>query len=96
MAKPFNDLKICWETRICEVDGRPGYFHTWEQFSKPVEGSILIGGPPAGVFAQVFGIVEFADGVQRVEPYKIKFSDENNAELNAYEKWLKEKMENDK
>lgn len=90
MAKLFNDVEIRWETRLCEVDGRPGYFHTWEQFSKPVEASPLIGGPPVGVIAQVFGVVEFSDGVQRVEPYKIKFRDEENACLNNYEEWLAE------
>ena len=92
MAKPFSDIKVCWETRLCEVDGRPGYFHTWEQFSKPVEASPLIGGPPAGVIAQVFGIVEFSDGVERVKPYKIKFSDEENQSLREYEKWLAERQ----
>lgn len=64
-----------WSTRQCEVRGRIGYFHYWEQFSIPVGESIVIGGPPAGVIAQVFGIVEFEDGVERVEPNLIKFLD---------------------
>lgn len=90
MAKPFKDIEICWETRDCFVNDRPGTFHTWEQFSKPVEASPLIGGPPAGIIAQVFGIVEFSDGVQRVNPYDIKFADEKNEGLASYEKWLNE------
>lgn len=76
-------------TRDCMVDGRPGYFHMWEQFSKPVSASPLMGGPPAGVIAQVFGIVEFSDGIERVDPYKIKFTDEENLDLYAFELKLK-------
>ena len=71
MAK-FTDLKIHWETRDCIVDGRPGYFHTWEQYSQPV------GGPPAGVVSHVFGIVEFEEGIERVEPTLIHFCDEEH------------------
>lgn len=66
---------IEWKTRLCEVNGRLGYFHTWEQYSRPVGESPFVGGPPAGVIAQVFGIVEFEDGVERVEPNLIKFLD---------------------
>lgn len=82
---------LTWHTRDCLVDGRPGYFHTWEQYSQPVPASLLIGGEPAGVIAQVFGVVEFSDGVERVQPYKIKFVDEEHANLVEYEKWLEEK-----
>lgn len=77
--------------RGCTVDGRPGYFHIWEQYSTPVEASPLIGGPPAGVYSQVFGIVEFSDEVCRVEPYKIKFMDEESATLADFESYLKSK-----
>lgn len=87
------EVPIKIHTRDCLVDGRPGYFHCWEQYSQPVAASPLIGGEPAGVIAQVFGIVEFSDGVERVQPYKIKFTDEEHANLVAYEKWLKEKGE---
>ena len=66
---------IEWKTRLCKVNGRLGYFHTWEQYSQPVGESLVIGGPPAGVIAQVFGIVEFEYGVERVEPNLIKFLD---------------------
>lgn len=81
-------------TRYCTVDGRPGYFHTWEQYSEPVAPSLLIGGHPGGVIAQVFGIVEFSDGIQRVQPYKIKFTDEESAALAEFEKWPKTKGDN--
>ena len=87
----FADFKVEWETRLCEVDGRIGYFHTWEQFSKPVGASPLMGGPPAGVISQVFAIVEFADGVERVDPVYIKFIEEINAGLTIMNARKKEK-----
>ena len=87
------EIPIKWHTRDCIVDGRPGCFHTWEQYSQPVPASPLVGGAPAGVIAQVFGIVEFSDGVERVQPYKIKFADEENANLYAFELHLKKEAE---
>lgn len=51
----------------------------------------MVGGHPGGTIAQVFGIVEFSDGVKRVEPHKIEFVDEEHANLVEYEKWLKGK-----
>lgn len=80
------DIEVKRETRLCKVGDEYGYFHTWEQYSVPVPESPLIGGAPAGVIAQVFGIVEFADGVRRVQPYEIIFCDEQSrflAQLNA-------------
>lgn len=90
------EIPIKQPTRGCTVDGRPGYFHLWEQYSEPIPASPLMGGAPAGILAQVFGIVEFSDGVERVQPYKIKFTDEENASLGAFEKWLAEKDEKTK
>lgn len=89
MANLEVPIKI--HTRDCVVDGQFGYFHTWEQYSQVVPPSPLVGGHPGGAIAQVFGIVEFTDGVRRVEPYDIEFVDEEHANLVAYEKWLKEK-----
>lgn len=77
MAK-FSDFKIKWGTRICEVGDRIGYFHTWEQWSKPVGESPLVGGPPAGVISMLFGIVEFPEGIERVDPTDIKFVDDKH------------------
>ena len=37
----------------------------------------------AGQIGQVYGIVEFKDGVRRVDPVSIKFCDEENAALCA-------------
>lgn len=71
-------MKIEQELRLCEVNGRLGYFHTWEHFSKPLPASPLIGGELAGTYSIVLGIVEFAEGVERVYPTDIKFCDETN------------------
>ena len=81
------NMSIRWETRICEVNGHTGYFHTWEFYSKPLEASPMIGGAPAGVFSKIFGIVELADGVHRVDPTEIKFTDEQHSVLTGFDKF---------
>lgn len=88
MAAMSMDIK--WETRLCTVQGETGYFHTWEQYSEPLAGSILKGGAPAGVFSKIYGIVEFADEVRRVDPIHIHFCDEKHATLCAINDHLKE------
>lgn len=67
-------------TRLCEVKGELGYFHLWEQWSNVIGTGLLRGRHPVG---QVYGIVEFKDGVRRVDPVSIKFCDEENAALCA-------------
>lgn len=81
MASICNNINISFETRLCKVEGKLGYFHCWEYYSRPVPASVLKGGAPAGVRSGVFGIVEFPDGVRRVDPYAIQFCDEQNAVL---------------
>lgn len=93
----MNDIKIRYETRGCLVDGRPGLFHCWEHWSNLVDESPLRGGHPGGQVSQVFGIVEFDNGVRRVDPVKIKFCDETNAilkDFNEMKKLNEEKGEN--
>lgn len=68
-------------TRLCEVNGELGYFHLWEQWSNVVGASLLRGRHHAGQIGQVYGIVEFKDGVRRVDPVSIKFCDDENAIL---------------
>lgn len=77
-------MQIEWKTRLCTVNDKLGYFHAWEHYSKPLEASPLIGGAPAGVFSKIFGIVEFSDGVRRVDPTDICFCDEENQMLSDY------------
>ena len=84
------DTKDFLNARLCEVNGRPGFFHCWEHFSKPVPASLLMGGEPAGVISSVFGIVEFSDGIKRIDPDNIDFCDEQNQVLYALEKEFKE------
>ena len=81
IRKASMDIEVKPETRLCKVGDEYGYFHIWEQYSVPIPESPLIGGAPAGVVAQVFGIVEFADGVKRVQPYEIIFCDEQSITL---------------
>ena len=80
------NCEIRWETRLCEVDGELGYFHCWEHWSNVIDASPLRGGHPGGQIGQVYGIVEFTDGVRRIDPAKIKFCDDENAIL-VWRRW---------
>ena len=62
------NMNVEFTTRFCEVKGELGYFHLWEQWSNVVDASPLRGGHPGGQIGQVYGIVEFRDGVRRVDP----------------------------
>lgn len=75
------NYEIGWKTRLCEVEGELGYFHLWEQWYDVIGASALRGGHPGGQIGQVYGIVEFEDGVRRIDPVKIKFCDDDNAML---------------
>ena len=80
------DCEIKLETRLCIVANEYGWFHVWELYSQPLEASPMIGGAPAGVFSRIFGIVEFADGIRRVDPTDIYFCDEDNEALKELNK----------
>lgn len=67
-----TDIEIKQERRLCSVEGEVGYFHCWEQYYDPIMPS------PIG---QMYGIVEFSDGIKRVEPTSIIFVDEENSYL---------------
>ena len=67
--------------RLCKVDERTGHFHLWEQYADVIAAGLTIGSHPGGQYARVFGIVEFEDGVERVDPSKIKFIDEESEAL---------------
>lgn len=67
--------------RLCEAYFNLGYFHRWENVSR-VELIIENGiSKPIGVVSKVFGIVEFQDRVELVEPEDIRFVDETNSML---------------
>lgn len=69
------------DLRLCKVNDEIGYFHCWEQFSKPVPADTVRGGAPAGILSLMLGIVEFKDGIGRINPEEIHFCDEKNAML---------------
>lgn len=92
MANIYNNITISMETRLCKVKGKLGYFHTWEHCSFPVPASLVRGGAPAGVRAGVLGIVEFPEGVERVDPRDIQFCDEQNAMLCEMAKHQEEEL----
>ena len=77
------NCEIRWETRLCEVDGELGYFHCWEQY-----GGIMVGSNPGGQYSRIFGIVEFDDRIERVDPTKIQFIDETHNYLHAQKEYL--------
>ena len=89
MAK-FSGIEIKHERRLCTVNGKLGYFHCWEHFSKPVEPSPMIGGAPGGVISFVRGIVEFPEEIDYVEPRNLKFCDEENTMLCDMAKFYEE------
>lgn len=67
---------------VAHTDANGNTTYTIETYwSKVVDASPLRGGHPGGQNGQVFGIVEFEDGVRRVGPSSIKFCDEENAIL---------------
>lgn len=78
MAQNFLNIEIEYKTRSCTVDGESGYFHCWEQYADVIAPGLTIGSQQGGQFSRVYGIVEFADRVERVEPFRIKFTDEEN------------------
>ncbi len=81
MARNFSNIEIEYKTRSCTVGGESGYFHCWEQYADVIAPGLTIGSQQGGQFSRVYGIVEFADRVERVEPFRIKFTDEENAVL---------------
>lgn len=37
MSKLCNDINVCWEKRLCSVNGQIGYFHCWEHWANVVD-----------------------------------------------------------
>lgn len=93
MASIGTTFTIEWERRLCKVENEFGYFHCWEHYADVISPGLTIGSHPGGQFSRVYGIVEFKDRVERVEPYKIKFVDAENAELAIWDKSNKKEDE---
>lgn len=75
---------ITMENRLCKVGKEIGYFQCWEQYSDM-----------SSPGSRVFGIIEFNDRVERVDPSKIRFVDEIHYSLRKYFEALTEKEESD-
>ena len=74
------EIGIKHETRLCKVNGEYGIFHLWEvQYTRPISDELSF--IPTWIGSQVFGIVEFADCVRRVQPDEIIFCDEQSITL---------------
>lgn len=70
------------EYRPCLVDGKKALFHRWEDKSKIVEPSVMVGGHGGGVLKYTVAIVEYENGsVAEVFPNYIKFVD---GKINEY------------
>lgn len=87
-----NELRLClitYETRVRREKGFKtiteavrGHFHRWEDVSKIIPPSNIIGGHEGGELKQTLAIVELEDGtVKEVYPTQIRFV--------SKEEWLK-------
>lgn len=82
----LNDITVKKELRLCKVGGEFGYFHCWEQYGDVIFPGLTVGSNPGGQYSRVFGIVEFYDQIQRIDPIKIQFVDATHDFLRAYSK----------
>lgn len=72
----LSDITIKKELRLCKVGKELGYFHCWEQYGDVISPGLTIGSHPGGQYSRVFGIIEFDDRIERVNPPEIHFVDE--------------------
>lgn len=70
--------------RLCMVGDEYGCFHVWEL-------SITSAPTPDGVVSRTYGIVEFPDGIKRVEATDIHFCDNDNEALRRLNKRKRKK-----
>lgn len=77
----LSNIYVKKELRLCKVNEELGYFHCWEQYSDALKPGLTIGSAPGGQYSRIFAIVEFPDRVARVEPFEIKFVDEEHSTL---------------
>jgi hypothetical protein len=82
----LNDIMAKKGCRLCKVGGEFGYFHCWEQYGDVIFPGLTVGSNPGGQYSRVFGIVEFYDQIQRIDPTKIQFVDATHDFLRAYSK----------
>ena len=80
----LSNITVKKERRLCKVNNEIGYFHCWEQYNDVIAPGITVGSHPGGQYSRMFGIVEFYDRTERIEPFKIHFVDEINNNLRSY------------
>lgn len=69
------------DLRPCTVNGRKALFHLFEQFSKIVPPSPMVGGHSGDVTSEVLAIVEYEDGtVERAYINSLIFTDRETRE----------------
>ena len=92
----LSDITIKKELRLCKVGKEFGYFHCWEQYYDVIFPGLTVGSnpDPGGQYSRVFGIVEFYDQIERVDPTKIQFVDEAHERLLEYSQMITWKEEN--
>lgn len=88
-----SDIIVKQERRLCEVNGELGYFHCWENYSDVVAPSLMQGGHHGGQYSRMLGIVEFPDGMRRVEVTDIRFVDEEARDIIQINKMRNERKE---
>lgn len=80
----LSKVTVKKEPRLCKVNKELGYFHCWEQYADAlVAVDPTLGSQPGGQYSRIFGIVEFDDRIERVDPTKIQFVDETHIFLHS-------------
>lgn len=77
----LSNITVKKELRLCKVGEKLGYFHCWEQYGDVILPGLTAGSSPGGQYLRMFGIVEFRDQIERVDPTKIQFVDETHSFL---------------
>lgn len=93
----LSDFTFKKEYRLCKVGKEFGYFHCLEQYGDVIFPGLTVDSHseyPGGQYSRVFGIVEFYDQIERVNPTKIQFVDETHERLLEYSKMITGKEEN--
>lgn len=84
----LSDIVVKKELRLCKIGKELGYFHCWGQYGDIIFPGIMVGSNPGGQYSRVFGIVEFDDRIERVDPTKIQFVDETHNYLRIQKECL--------
>ena len=78
----LSDITVKKELRLCKVNKELGYFHCWEQYADVIAPGLAVGSHLGGQYSRIYGIIEFDDRIERVDPSNIQFVDETHTFLN--------------